>query len=81
MDDQARFILAVGRGTGVQPYGEPHTWSLPAFAKWEIRVRSGRDDKDSKSLPFGQVTMTERPPVDVNNGTPEKKRSHLRESP
>jgi hypothetical protein len=33
---------------GGQLYGEPHTWCLPAFAKWEIRVRSGPNEQTSK---------------------------------
>jgi hypothetical protein len=42
------FIPSWVGKAGAQLYGEPHTWSLPAFAKWEIRVRSGPRKKPGR---------------------------------
>ena len=44
----------VGRQAGGQLYGEPHTWPLPAFAKWEFRVRSGPNEPTRES-PHGRA--------------------------
>ena len=46
------FIPPLVGEAGGQLYGEPHTWSLPAFAKWEIRVRSGPNEQ-SREGPDG----------------------------
>jgi hypothetical protein len=43
----------VGKAGG-QLYGEPHTWSLPAFAKWEIRVSSGPNEQ-TREGPHGRA--------------------------